>query len=103
MMNVMNLRPTLEVDRHDLLRLVRPRSLDSRPLISLRGVSRLYDGGAITALQNVSRAVFRAIIRKPSCLISCSHWAPDGSCVVLVGKHGAMNPAGRVRCNMRAK
>jgi hypothetical protein len=52
MMNVMNLRPTLEVDRHDLLRLVRPRSLDSRPLISLRGVSRLYDGGAITALQN---------------------------------------------------
>jgi hypothetical protein len=34
------------------------------------------------------------------CLISCSHWLPDGSCVVLVGRHGAMNPAGRVRCNI---
>ena len=43
MMNVMNRRPSLEIDR----------ALDSRPLISLQGVSRLYDGGAITALQNV--------------------------------------------------
>src|SRR5260370_1075375 len=43
MMNVMNLRPSLEIDR----------ALGSRPLISLHGVSRLYDGGAITALQNV--------------------------------------------------
>ena len=25
---------------------------------------------------------------------------PDGSLSVLVGRHGAMNPAGRVRCNM---
>jgi len=40
-------------------------------------------------------------MRKPSCLISCSHWLPDGSLSVLVGRHGAMNPAGRVRCNMR--
>ena len=43
MMNVMNLRPSLEIDR----------ALDRRPLISLHGVSRLYDGGAITALKNV--------------------------------------------------
>src|SRR5260370_42488917 len=43
MMNVMNLRPSLEIDR----------ALDSRPLISLNSVSRLYDGGAITALHNV--------------------------------------------------
>ena len=26
---------------------------------------------------------------------------PEGSLSVLVGRHGAMNPAGRVRCNMR--
>src|SRR5215469_15549364 len=31
---------------------------------------------------------------------SCSHWLPDGSLSVLVGRHGAMNPAGKVRCNM---
>src|SRR5215831_15566981 len=41
--------------------------------------------------------VLRAIMRKPSCLISCSHWPPEGSLSVLVGRHGAMNPAGRVR------
>src|SRR6516164_10825087 len=35
------------------------------------------------------------MMRKPSCLISCSHWLPDGTFVVLVGRHGAMNPAGR--------
>jgi len=33
-------------------------------------------------------------------LISCTHWLPDGSLSVLVGRHGAMNPAGKVRCNM---
>jgi hypothetical protein len=36
-----------------------------------------------------------AMMRKPSCLISCSHWLPEGSLSVLVGRHGAMNPAGR--------
>src|SRR6266699_1399578 len=46
-------------------------------------------------------SVLRAIMRKPSCLISCTHWLPEGSLSVLVGRHGAMNPAGRVRCNMR--
>src|SRR5262249_15088600 len=40
-------------------------------------------------------------MRKPSCLISCSHWLPEGGLSVLVGRHGAMNPAGRARCNMR--
>src|SRR5262249_43369048 len=39
----------------------------------------------------------RAMMRKPSCLISCSHWRPEGSLSVFVGRHGAMNPAGRVR------
>src|SRR6516165_1603277 len=38
--------------------------------------------------------------RNPSCLISCSHWLPEGSLSVLVGRHGAMNPAGRLRCNI---
>src|SRR5262245_58466752 len=40
------------------------------------------------------------MMRKPSCLISCSHWLPEGSLSVLVGRHGAMNPAGKVRCNI---
>jgi putative ABC transport system ATP-binding protein len=71
MMNVMNLRPSLKVDRHDLLRVVRPRSLDSRPLISLRGVSRLYDGGAITALQNVDLQI------------------DAGDCMAIVGASGS--------------
>jgi len=44
--------------------------------------------------------LLRAMMRKPSCLISCSHWLPDGSFEVFVGRHGAMNPAGKVRCNM---
>src|SRR5262245_40622091 len=43
------------------------------------------------------------MMRKPSCLISCSHWPPDGSLSVLVRRHGAMNPTGRVRCNMWTK
>ena len=32
-----------------------------------------------------------------SCLISCSHCLPEGSLSVLVGRHGAMNSAGRAR------
>jgi hypothetical protein len=42
-------------------------------------------------------AFLRAITRKSSCLISCSHWPPDGSLSVLVGRRGAMKPAGRLR------
>src|SRR6516225_8269879 len=34
---------------------------------------------------------------------SCSHWPLEGSLSVLVGRHGAMNPAGRVCCNMRTE
>src|SRR5262249_30215697 len=43
------------------------------------------------------------MMREPSCLISCSPWLPEGSLPVLVGRHGAMNPAGRVHCNMSTK
>jgi len=51
-------------------------------------------------LQSLTRSLFlRAMMRKPSCLISCSHWLPDGSLSGLVGRHGAMNPAGKVRGN----
>jgi hypothetical protein len=38
--------------------------------------------------------------RNPSCLISCSHSLPEGNLSVLVGRHGEMNPAERVRCNI---
>jgi hypothetical protein len=40
---------------------------------------------------------FRAITRKPSCLISCSHNGPKGGSWSFVGTHGAINPAGTVR------
>jgi hypothetical protein len=33
--------------------------------------------------------------RKPSCLISCSHISPEGGRSAFVGRHGAINPAGR--------
>jgi hypothetical protein len=33
---------------------------------------------------------------KPVMLDLRSHWRPDGSSSVLVGRHGAMNPAGRL-------
>ena len=35
--------------------------------------------------------------RKPSHLISCSQTAPEGGCWALIGRHGAMKPAGRAR------
>jgi hypothetical protein len=37
----------------------------------------------------------RATMRKPSCLISCSHSGPEGGCWALVGRHGAIKPSGR--------
>src|SRR5262249_60570081 len=33
--------------------------------------------------------------RKPSCLISCSHNAPVGGCMAVVGRHGGTKPAGK--------
>src|SRR4051812_13991415 len=41
--------------------------------------------------------ILRAITRKPSHLISCSHIAPEGGCAAFTGRHGAMKPAGRAR------
>src|SRR5207342_1410372 len=41
--------------------------------------------------------VLRAMTRKPSCLISCSHSSPEGGCGALIGRHGAMKPGGKVR------
>ena len=73
--------------------LVREGLIMKRPVRSLPG--RLY---------SLTRPLLlRAMMRKPSCLISCSHWLPDGSFEVFVGRHGAMNPAGKARCNMWTK
>src|SRR5262245_20775417 len=52
-----------------------------------------YPNGRLT----VCLPVLRKMMRKPSCLISCSHWLPEGSLSVLIGRHGAMNPAVRAR------
>ena len=37
---------------------------------------------------------------KPSCLISCSHCPLEGGRWALMGRHGAMNPAGKERGNI---
>src|SRR5258707_4184357 len=51
-----------------------------------------------TAIEPHSRAPsLRAMTRKPSCLISCSHISPEGGRSAFVGRHGAINPAGRGR------
>jgi hypothetical protein len=76
--------------------------------VSLWDVARLrapayHPGGSLPGrLYRRTRAPFLRAMRKPSCLISCSHWLPEGSLSVLVGRHCAMNHAGRVRCNMRS-
>ena len=41
--------------------------------------------------------IFRAITLKPSYLISCSHRSPEGGFGPDEGRHGGMNPTGRVR------
>jgi hypothetical protein len=52
-----------------------------------------------TAVEAHPWAIFPGDNPKSIMLISCSHWLPDGSLSVLVGRHGAMNLAGKVRWN----
>jgi hypothetical protein len=52
---------------------------------------------ARTAIEPHLRALLACNDSEAVVLISCSHWLPDGSLSVLVGRHGAMNPAGKVR------
>jgi hypothetical protein len=56
-------------------------------------------GGVVarTAVEPHLRAGLAGNDSETLVLISCSHWLPEGSLSVLVGTHGAMNPAGRVR------
>jgi ABC-type lipoprotein export system ATPase subunit len=54
----------------DHLRVVEPHSSDGRALISLRGVSRLYDGGTITALKDIDLEI------------------QAGDCIAIVGASG---------------
>ena len=51
------------------------------------GEDRYLAGWSLTRLP-----ILRAIIRKPSHLISCSQTAPEGGCWAFVGRHGAMSP-----------
>ena len=64
-------------------------------------------GGANDQLINAGRSygltsapLSRAMIRKPSCSISC-HWLPDRGFVGFAGGGTAMSPAGKVRCHIR--
>jgi hypothetical protein len=43
------------------------------------------------------RALLAGDHTEASCLISCNHSSPEGACGAELGRHGAMNPAGRVR------
>jgi uncharacterized glyoxalase superfamily protein PhnB len=74
-----------------------------KPRVSTEIIPYIFYRDVPTALAWLARAFgfTEEMIRNPSCLISCSHSLPDGSVVVFAGKHGAMNPAGKVRCNMR--
>src|ERR1700730_13396791 len=62
-----------------------------------------YEGKAVgqivprSAVEPHPLAALRAMTRKPSCLISCSHSFPDGGAEALVGRHGAMKPGGSGR------
>jgi hypothetical protein len=72
----------------------RDRSRDSASTISENRQVRSFPG----RLKSLTRfPSLRAMTRKPSCLISCSHTAPDGGLGAFVGKHGGMNPDGKVR------
>jgi hypothetical protein len=70
--------------------LVREGMVMKRPVRSLPG--RLYS--------LIRPLLLRAMMRKPSCLISCSHSAPKGGVWAFVGRHGAMKPDGKARLCM---
>src|SRR3974390_1069397 len=72
----------------------RGRSLASASTISGKRSVRSLPGRLYSLTRVPS---LRAITRKPSCLISCSHSSPDGGCEAELGRHGAMKPAGRAR------
>jgi hypothetical protein len=54
-------------------------------------------GHAGSAVSFTCSSTLRAMSRKPLCLISCSHASPEGGWGALVGRHGAMKPAGKAR------
>ena len=55
------------------------------------------------AVEPHARSFLAGNNRNPSCLISCSQSRLEGSLSVLIGRHGAINPAGKVRCNMQTE
>src|SRR5262245_48298037 len=78
----------------------RERSRESASTISGKRRVKSLPG----RLYSRTRSPFlRAMMRKPSCLISCSHRPPEGSLSVLVGRHGAMKPVARGRNDMADK
>ena len=72
----------------------RERTLGDRLDDEREAIGQIIAGPAI---QPNPLALLRAMTRKPSCLISCSHSSPEGGCGALVGRHGATKPAGRTR------
>jgi len=72
----------------------RTRSRDHRFSRSVR-ISRFAPARVISRTPATSR---RAIMRKPSCLISCSQPGPEGGALAGDGKQGSIMPSlGRVR------
>src|SRR3954464_6943114 len=54
-------------------------------------LDRCPDGCSLTRAPSL-----RAMTRNPSCLISCSHSAPEGGFGAFTGRYGGMNPAGSI-------
>ena len=58
-------------------------------------------GGLLSSFRAEATATRSAGAHRPMTAARLD-WLPEGSLSVLVGRHGAMIPAGRVRCNIMA-
>jgi hypothetical protein len=77
----------------------RGRSLASASTMSGKRSVRSLPGRLKSRTRSPS---LRAMTRKPSCFISCSHASPDGGCDALVGRQGGTKPGGRDMTGYRA-
>ena len=74
-----------------------PRTIFRVPVALADFLTQVFQHGVLPALSR------RAMMRKPSCLISWSQPGPEGGAFVGDGRHGSIMPSpGRLRiCNMR--
>jgi hypothetical protein len=74
-----------------------------RRLVRAKAANRI--GDPLKAIGEVDGAsapdLFQAMIRKPSCLISCRHSGPAGGRSTSLGSHGRTKPNGALRRQRR--